>query len=199
MNESFQHPTAVVETDRIGPRTRIWAFAHILEGAIIGPDCNIGDHAFVESGAEIGQGVTIKNHVLIWKGVHLADYVFVGPGAVFTNDLRPRSPRLPILRDAGYSEKDWLVETWVAEGATIGANATIIAGIRIGAFAMVGAGSVVTRDVSPYTLVVGNPARRRGWVNEQGRVLQPMGTLLRDPSSGRSYRIVEDRPIECIP
>jgi len=162
------HPKALVETDQIGEDTKIWAFAHVMEGAEIGADCNIGDHAFIETGAVLGNGVTIKNNVLIWKGVHIADYVFIGPNAVFTNDLRPRSSRMPQMKEKELSEKDWLVETHVEEGASIGANATILPGIRLGKYCMVGAGSVVTREVEPFTLVAGNPARVIGKVDESG-------------------------------
>jgi UDP-2-acetamido-3-amino-2,3-dideoxy-glucuronate N-acetyltransferase len=164
----FAHPKALVETDRIGADTKIWAFAHVMAGVEIGADCNIGDHAFIETGAKVGNGVTIKNNALIWKGVHIADYAFIGPNVVFTNDRRPRSPRMPLMKQKALAEKDWLVETFVEEGASIGANATILPGIRLGQYCMVGAGSVVTKDVAPFTLVVGNPARVVGKVDEAG-------------------------------
>ena len=168
MKKAYFHPSALVETDRIGAGTRIWAFAHVMAGVVIGADCNIGDHAFVETGATVGNGVTIKNNVLIWKGVHVGDYAFIGPNVVFTNDLRPRSPRMPLMKERGQEEPDWLVETFVGEGASIGANATVLAGVTLGEYCMVGAGSVVTRDVEPFMLVVGNPARPIGRVNERG-------------------------------
>jgi len=163
------HSSAIVETDAIGDDTKIWAFAHVMAGAVIGADCNIGDHVFIESGATVGNGVTIKNNALIWKGVHIADFVFIGPNVVFTNDRRPRSPRMPLMKQKGLSEKDWLVETFVEEGASIGANATILPGVRIGKYCMVGAGSVVTKDAPPFSLVVGNPARIVGRVDKEGR------------------------------
>ena len=169
MSESYIHPKALVETDAIGEDTKIWAFAHVMAGAEIGSDCNIGDHVFIETGAMVGNGVTIKNNALIWKGVHVSDYVFIGPNVVFTNDVRPRSPRMPLMKDQNISEKDWLVESWVEEGASIGANATILPGVRLGKYCMVGAGSVVTKDVAPFTLVVGSPARPAGTVDESGR------------------------------
>jgi acetyltransferase-like isoleucine patch superfamily enzyme len=158
----------LVETDAIGTGTKIWAFAHVMPGVKIGTDCNIGDHAFIETGATIGNGVTIKNNALIWKGVHIADYAFIGPNVVFTNDRRPRSPRMPLMKQKGLCEKDWLVETFVEEGASIGANATILPGVRLGKYCMVGAGSVVTKDVAPFTLVAGNPARATGKLDEAG-------------------------------
>ena len=168
MKNVYIHPKALVETDQIGADTKIWAFAHVMAGAVVGKDCNIGDHVFIESGALIGNGVTIKNNALIWKGVHVADYVFVGPNVVFTNDLRPRSPRMPLIKEQGLAESDWLVETFVEEGASLGANATIMAGTTLGKYCMVGAGSVVTKDVEPFTLVMGNPAHVVGKVNELG-------------------------------
>ncbi len=173
MSEIFIHEKALVETSAIGEGTRIWAFAHVMDGAIIGSECNIGDHAFIESGATIGKGVTIKNNALIWKGVQIADYVFIGPNVVFTNDVRPRSPRMPLMKEKQLTESDWLVETFVEEGASIGANATIVAGVTLGRYCMVGAGSVVTKDVDPFALVVGNPARVIGKVNKYGERIDP--------------------------
>lgn len=167
----FIHPTAIVETDQIGAGTKIWAFAHILPGATLGCDCNIGDHVFIETGAVVGDGVTVKNNAVIWKGVAIENYAFIGPHVVFTNDRCPRSPRMPQVRLLNREESDWLVTTRVCEGASIGANATILPGIRIGRYAMIGAGSVVTRDVSDFALVAGNPARVLGKVDETGRRL----------------------------
>jgi acetyltransferase-like isoleucine patch superfamily enzyme len=165
----FIHEKALVESDSIGVGTKIWAFAHLMADVVVGKECNIGDHVFIESGVRVGDGVTIKNNALIWKGVHIADYVFIGPNVVFTNDLRPRSPRMPLIKEQGLEEADWLVETQVEEGSSIGANATIVAGATLGKYCMVGAGSVVTQDVEPFTLVVGNPARVVGKVDEEGR------------------------------
>ena len=150
------HPTALVESADVGEGTQVWAFVHILEGAVVGEHCKIGDHVFIEGGAVIGNRVTLKNNALIWHGVNIGDDVFVGPNAVFTNVLAPRS------RHQTYPE-DW-EKTVVADRATIGANSTIVSGIRLGFNCMVGAGSVVTRDVPDYALVYGNPARQDGWV-----------------------------------
>ena len=199
MSAHAQHPTALVETDQIGEGTRIWAFVHVLPGAVIGPDCKIGDHVFVETGAVLGRGVTVKNNALVWKGVHLGDYVFVGPGVVFTNDIRPRSAQLVSRGMPERPEAEWLAETFVEEGASIGANATILAGIRIGAYAMIGAGSVVTKTVAPYTLVAGNPARVRGRVDAAGHVLRARGDLWVDPATGKTYRVVGEALEECAP
>jgi UDP-2-acetamido-3-amino-2,3-dideoxy-glucuronate N-acetyltransferase len=143
------HPQALCESTSVGPRTRIWAFAHILPGAIIGSDCNICDGVFVENDVIIGDRVTIKNGVQVWDGVRLEDDVFVGPNATFTNDLFPRS-RVPMRV---------VPQTVVRRGASIGANATILPGLVIGLGSMVGAGSVVTSDVPDHVVVVGNPAR----------------------------------------
>lgn len=145
----FVHTHALVESDRIGERTRIWAFVHILPGARIGSDCNICDHVFIENDVHVGDRVTIKSGVQLWDGVRLADDVFVGPNATFTNDLMPRSRNPDFVP----------LETSVEAGASIGANATILPGLTIGARAMVAAGAVVTRNVPPDTLVAGNPAR----------------------------------------
>jgi acetyltransferase-like isoleucine patch superfamily enzyme len=150
------HPQALVETDEVGAGTRVWAFAHLLPGAVVGSGCNICDHAFVEGGARVGDRVTVKNAVLIWTGVTIEDDVFLGPNMVFTNDLNPRA----------HVKKgpDALERTLVREGATIGANATIRCGATIGAHAFVGAGTMVLNDVPDHALVVGNPARQIGWV-----------------------------------
>jgi len=173
----FVHPLALCESDDVGPRTRIWAFAHVLAGARVGADCNVGDHAFVEGGAVVGDGVTIKNGVLLWSGVTVEDGVFLGPGAVFTNDAGPRAPYPK--GPAGWRP------TLVRRGATVGANATVLSGLTIGRWAMVGAGAVVTADVADHALVVGNPARQAGWACACGRTL-PEGLAC---ECGRSYRL----------
>jgi acetyltransferase-like isoleucine patch superfamily enzyme len=170
----FKHPSALVESTAIGAGTRIWAFAHVLRGARLGRHCNIGDHCFVEGGARIGDNVTIKNGVAIWEGIVVRDNAFVGPFAVFTNDLAPRSPRFPAAARR-YASKGWLSYTVVEEGASVGANATILCGLRVGRFAMIGAGAVVTRAVPAYALMVGVPARQVGWVCECGTRLAANG------------------------
>jgi acetyltransferase-like isoleucine patch superfamily enzyme len=180
----FVHALALCESDDVGPRTRVWAFAHVLAGARVGADCNVGDHAFVEGGAVVGDGVTIKNGVLLWSGVTVEDGVFLGPGAVFTNDAGPRAPHPK--GPAGWRP------TRVRHGATVGANATVLSGLTIGRWAMVGAGAVVTADVGDHALVVGNPARRAGWACECGRTL-PQGLAC---PCGRSYRLAEAGTLE---
>lgn len=156
----FAHDTAVVEPGaRIGERTRVWHHAHIRDGAVVGADCTLGKNVYVDPGARIGDRVKVQNNVSVYEGVTLEDEVFVGPGAVFTNDRYPRA------------RGDWeLVPTVVRHGASIGANACIICGVEIGAWAIVGAGAVLTRSLAAHELVVGNPARRIGWACACGRV-----------------------------
>lgn len=149
MKNVFVHGNALVESDAIGEGTRVWAFAHILPGAAVGKDCNICDNVFIENNVRVGDRSTIKCGVQLWDGVNLEDDVFVGPNATFTNDPMPRSKQ----------HLDRHPETRVRRGASIGANATILPGVTIGENAMVGAGAVVTRDVPPHAVVVGNPAR----------------------------------------
>jgi UDP-2-acetamido-3-amino-2,3-dideoxy-glucuronate N-acetyltransferase len=146
---------------QIGEDTRIWHFAHVRDGSSIGARCTIGKDVFVDAGAVIGDDCKVQNGVSVYSGVTLCDRVFVGPAAVFTNDLRPRA-----------KSTDWqLVATLVRAGASIGANATIVCGNTIGEAAMVAAGAVVTRDVEDHELVMGNPARHAGWVCDCGQVV----------------------------
>lgn len=164
MAEYFKHPQALVETERVGRGTRIWAFAHVLPGAVIGEDCNLCDHTFVENDVVIGDRVTVKCGVQVWDGVRLEDDVFVGPNATFTNDPAPRSRR----HLAEYPR------TVVRAGASIGANATILPGVTIGRNAMIGAGAVVTRSVPAHAVVVGNPGRIVRYVDDAGgRITAP--------------------------
>ncbi len=149
----FKHETAIVETSQVGAGTRVWAYAHILPGAAIGADCNICDQTFIENDVRIGDRVTVKCGVQVWDGITLEDDVFVGPNATFSNDPFPRSGQRP----------ESYARTLVKRGASIGANATVLPGLTIGERAMVGAGSVVTRDVPPMAIVTGNPARIVGY------------------------------------
>jgi len=159
----FKHERALVHPEaQIGEGTRIWANANILKGAIIGEHCNLGDGCYVECGAVVGNHVTLKNGVALFDGVTLADDVFVGAGAAFINDRNPRSHR----SDAWVLEK-----TLVKKGATIGANATIMCGVVIGTYAVIGAGCVVLKNVPDYTIVVGNPDRLVGYACRCGRTL----------------------------
>ena len=145
----FIHSHALVESEHIGPGTRIWAFAHVLRGAVIGADCNICDHSYVDEDVVIGDRVTIKGQVAIIDGMRIEDDVFIGPNATFTNDRFPRS-----------RQESWACEKMViGRGASIGSGAVFVPGVNVGEGAMVGAGAVVTQDVPPFTVVVGNPAR----------------------------------------
>ncbi len=153
--EYFRHPQALVESQKIGNDTRIWAFAHVLPGARIGGCCNVCDHVFIENDVIVGDRVTIKCGVQLWDGVRIEDDVFIGPNVTFTNDNFPRSKKYP--------EK--YLNTVVRKGASIGSNATILGGVTIGQNAMVGAGAVVTHDVPPNAIVRGNPARIEGYAD----------------------------------
>lgn len=157
MTDQFIHPSAIVECepDAIGDGTRVWAFSHILPGAKVGKDCNICDHVFIENDVVIGDRVTVKSGVQLWDGITLEEDVFIGPNATFTNDKFPRSKDYP----------ETFEKTIVKQGASIGANATILPGLVIGAGAMVGAGAVVTHDVPANAIVVGNPAVITGYVD----------------------------------
>lgn len=168
------HPKAIVEPGAsIGPGTRVWAFAHILPGARIGGNCNICDHTFIENDVVLGDRVTVKCGVYLWDGIQLQDDVFVGPCVAFTNDKSPRSKHPPAK----------FASTVVCKGASIGANATILPGLKIGAKAMVGAGAVVTRDVPPFAVVVGNPARITGYIGTSARRPAPVSSPAEATSS----------------
>lgn len=164
MHKNFQHEKSLVgKKAQIGEKTRIWAFVNIQDGAVIGAGCNICDGCFIEKGAVIGNHVTLKNGIAVFDGIVLEDDVFCGANCAFINDRYPRSHR----------KDSWALEkTLVKKGATIGTNATILCGIVIGEYAVVGAGSVVTKDVAAHTIVVGNPAKVMGFACQCGRTLQ---------------------------
>jgi UDP-2-acetamido-3-amino-2,3-dideoxy-glucuronate N-acetyltransferase len=180
--EYFAHETAVIDQGcKIGRGTKIWHFSHIMTGSEIGENCNIGQNVVISPGVKLGRNVKVQNNVSIYTGVVCDDDVFLGPSMVFTNIVNPRSA---VIR------KDSYVSTIVGKGASIGANSTIICGNRIGRYSFIGAGAVVTKDVKPYALVVGNPARQTGWMSEYGHRLEfDEKGFAACPESGEKYRI----------
>lgn len=151
----FVHAHGLCESGDVGAGTRVWAFAHVLAGAVVGRNCNICDGVFIESGAVLGDRVTVKNGTLVFQGVTCEDEVFLGPNVLFTNDLRPRA--------AKRKEPAELHATLVRRGASLGAGTVVVCGVRIGEYAFVAAGSVITKDVLAHAFVAGNPARHKGW------------------------------------
>lgn len=159
----FVHETAIIdEGSSIGDNTKIWHFSHIMSNAVIGRNCNIGQNVVISPSVVLGNNVKVQNNVSLYTGVICEDDVFIGPSAVFTNVINPRS---------AVSRKEEFRPTIVRKGASIGANATIVCGNEIGAYAMIGAGAVITKPVKAYAMVVGNPARQTGWVSENGQKL----------------------------
>jgi UDP-2-acetamido-3-amino-2,3-dideoxy-glucuronate N-acetyltransferase len=157
----FVHPQGICESEAIGDGTTIWAFSHVLSGAVIGQNVNVNDHVFIENDVTIGDRVTVKSGVQLWDGIELRNDVFVGPNVTFTNDNFPRSKQRP----------DSFLHTLVEEGASLGGGSVILPGITVGQHAMVGAGAVVTRNVPPHAIVVGNPARITGYTGSNGRAM----------------------------
>ena len=184
--EYFAHETAVIDKGcTIGKGTKIWHFSHIMTGAVIGENCNLGQNVVVSPDVTLGRNVKVQNNVSIYTGVNCEDDVFLGPSMVFTNIVNPRSK---IVRKGEY------VETKVGKGASIGANATIICGNSIGAYSFIGAGAVVTKDVPDYALVIGNPARKTGWMSEYGhRLVFNSDGIAECPESGEKYQLKEER------
>jgi UDP-2-acetamido-3-amino-2,3-dideoxy-glucuronate N-acetyltransferase len=185
MKDFFAHETAVIDEGvEIGTGTRIWHFSHIMTGSRIGDNCNLGQNVVVSPDVILGNNVKVQNNVSIYTGVICEDDVFLGPSMVFTNVINPRSA---IIR------RDKYMKTVVEKGATIGANATIVCGNNIGKFAFIGAGAVVTREVKPYALVVGNPSRQVGWMSEYGHRLEfnNQGVAV-CPESGDKYKLQDD-------
>jgi UDP-2-acetamido-3-amino-2,3-dideoxy-glucuronate N-acetyltransferase len=177
VTDYFVHPTAVVDANaEVGQGCKIWHFCHVSDGARLGPRCVLGQNVMIGPRVKIGAGCKIQNNVSIYEAVTLEDEVFCGPSSVFTNVLTPR---------AFVERKSEFAPTLVKRGATIGANATIVCGVVVGRYAMIGAGAVVTKNVPDHALVVGNPARQRGWVSRTGEVL---GSDLVCPRTGERYR-----------
>jgi UDP-2-acetamido-3-amino-2,3-dideoxy-glucuronate N-acetyltransferase len=180
--EFFAHETAVIDENcKIGKGTRIWHFCHIMPGAVLGENCNLGQNVVISPDVVLGNNVKIQNNVSVYTGVTCEDDVFLGPSMVFTNVINPRSA---IIR------KEEFLKTSVGKGATIGANATIVCGNPIGAYAFIGAGAVVTKEVKPYALVIGNPARQVGWMSEFGHRLNFNSEgIAVCPESGEKYKL----------
>ncbi len=183
----YVHPQGLCESSTVGDGTRVWAFAHVMDGATIGADCNICAGAFVERGAVLGDGVTVKNGVQVWDLVTVGDACFLGPNATFTNDLRPRA----FLKKGPAG----LIPTVLERGVTLGANSTVVCGGTLGEYAFVAAGAVVVGDVAPHALVVGNPARTVGFVCWCGNRL---GDDLACVDCGRRYRSAEWRGLPTV-
>lgn len=175
------HPLSDVHSKNIGVNTKIWQYVIVLKKAIVGTKCNISSHVFIENDVVIGNNVTIKCGVQIWDGVRIEDDVFIGPNVTFTNDLYPRSKQYP----------EHFTKTYIKKGASIGASATILAGITISEYAMIGAGSIVTKNIMPYTLWYGNPAKQYGYVTENGTIID-LG--LKDKNNNL-YKLEDDRPV----
>jgi UDP-2-acetamido-3-amino-2,3-dideoxy-glucuronate N-acetyltransferase len=187
----FTHETAVIDEGcKIGKGTKIWHFSHIMSGSEIGENCNIGQNVVISPGVKLGRNVKVQNNVSVYTGVICEDDVFLGPSMVFTNIINPRSA---VIR------KEQYVTTMVDKGASIGANSTIICGNKIGKYSFVGAGAVVTKDVKPYALVVGNPARQSAWMSEFGHKLSfDTSGIATCPESGDRYRLENDNVSKII-
>jgi UDP-2-acetamido-3-amino-2,3-dideoxy-glucuronate N-acetyltransferase len=188
--EYFAHETAVIDDGcKIGKGTKIWHFSHVMAGSEIGENCNIGQNVVISPGVRLGRNVKVQNNVSLYTGVICEDDVFLGPSMVFTNVINPRSA---IIRKESY------FTTLVEKGASIGANSTIVCGNNIGTYSFIGAGAVVTKDVKPYALVVGNPARQTGWMSEYGhKLIFDNAGLAICPESGERYKI-EDGKVSKI-
>jgi UDP-2-acetamido-3-amino-2,3-dideoxy-glucuronate N-acetyltransferase len=181
----FAHESAIIDEGcKIGKGTKIWHFSHIMQGCVIGENCNLGQNVVVSPDVVLGRNVKVQNNVSIYTGVICEEDVFLGPSMVFTNVINPRSH---VLR------RDQYQTTLVRRGASIGANATIVCGIEIGEFAFIGAGAVVTKNVPPFALIVGNPGRHAGWMSEFGlRLLFDQNNIAVCPESQQKYSLTPD-------
>ena len=184
----FAHESSFIDSDVIiGEKTKIWHFSHILANSIIGQNCSFGQNCVVGPNVRVGNGVKVQNNVSIYEGVEIEDDVFLGPSMVFTNVINPRAF---IIR------KEEFKKTLLKKGGSIGANATIVCGVTIGEYALIGSGAVINRDVKPYALMVGVPARQIGWVSKAGNTLKFDGNgLAVDNFDGSSYRVVDENLI----
>lgn len=177
-NEYYAHKTAVIDDGaKIGSGSKVWHFSHVMSSAKIGTSCILGQNVFVGNNVILGNNVKVQNNVSVYEGVICEDDVFLGPSMVFTNVVNPRS---------GVERKDEFKTTLVKKGATIGANVTIVCGVTLGEYCMIGAGAVVTEDISPFALVIGVPARQTGWVSRSGEIL---GDDLTCPRTGEKYNL----------
>jgi UDP-2-acetamido-3-amino-2,3-dideoxy-glucuronate N-acetyltransferase len=185
----FAHETAVIDTGcKIGAGTKIWHFSHIMTGCEIGNNCNIGQNVVVSPQVVLGNNVKIQNNVSVYTGVICEDDVFMGPSMVFTNVINPRS---------AVNRKTEYMKTIVKKGATFGANCTIVCGITIGEYAFIGAGAVVTKNVKPYALVVGNPGKQIGWMSEYGHRLHFNNERIAVcPESNDKYQLIDERVVK---
>jgi acetyltransferase-like isoleucine patch superfamily enzyme len=179
------HPLADVQTNQIGDKTSVWQFAVILKNAKIGSHCNINCHTFIENDVVIGDNVTVKSGVYLWDGIRVEDFVFIGPNATFVNDLYPKSKQYPTE----------FQQTYLRKGCSIGANATILGGVEIGEHALIAAGSVITKNVVPNALMVGNPAKQKGWVNNNGEKLKEISINVFTDSQGNNFEVVDGKLI----
>jgi len=192
MADFFAHSTACIDQPcSIGAGTKIWHFCHVCQGAVIGANCILGQNVFVAGGAIIGAGVKIQNNVSVYDGVVVEDDVFLGPSCVLTNVI---NPRCQVVRRGMYEK------TLLRRGSTIGANATIVCGVTIGRYAFVSAGAVVTKDAADYALMVGVPARRKGWMSRHGQPLQKPDKdgIMVCPESGYRYKLLQPDVLRCI-
>ncbi|HWC55139.1 MAG TPA: acyltransferase [Chitinophagaceae bacterium] len=178
----FVHPSSFVDSGaQIGAGTKIWHFCHLMPTCKVGENCNIGQNVFIDNNTVIGNGVKIQNNVSVYNGVIIEDGAFLGPSMVFTNVINPRS---------FIERKTEFKKTLIGKGATIGANATIICGVEIGAYSLIGAGAVVTKNVPPFALMMGNPARHKGWVSEAGLTLHFNNDgIAVCPETGKKYKL----------
>ena len=190
MNDFFAHETAVIDQGvEIGTGTKIWHFSHIMTGSVIGENCNLGQNVVVSPEVTLGNNVKVQNNVSIYTGVICEDDVFLGPSMVFTNVINPRS---------AIKRREEYLKTVVGKGATIGANATIVCGNDIGSFAFIGAGAVITKEVPPYALIVGNPGKQVGWMSEFGHRLEFDDSGRASCSESQEEYILEENRVKKI-
>lgn len=190
MNDFFAHETAVIDQGvEIGTGTKIWHFSHIMTGSVIGENCNLGQNVVVSPEVTLGNNVKVQNNVSIYTGVICEDDVFLGPSMVFTNVINPRS---------AIKRREEYLRTVVGKGATIGANATIVCGNDIGSFAFIGAGAVITKEVPPYGLIVGNPGKQVGWMSEYGHRLEFDDSGRASCSESQEEYILEENRVRKI-